>query len=135
MLRRDTNLLKPLQSADGFSLLEILVALSIFTFAVLGLAVGTVTITRTNNNSHLNATAINLAQAKLEELRAMKNTAFAALSCTPCTDTHSAAGMTFNRSWTILANNPATGMNRIDVTVGWTDYTAQSMTMSSSVAQ
>ena len=72
---------KQLNNAAGFTLVEILVALTIFTFAVLGLAVGTVTITRTNNNSHLNAAAINLAQAKLEELRAMKNTVFTALSC------------------------------------------------------
>ena len=58
--------LKQLNNSAGFTLIEILVALTIFTFAVLGLAVGTVTITRTNNNSHLNAAAINLAQAKLE---------------------------------------------------------------------
>ena len=120
---------KQLNNSAGFTLIEILVALTIFTFAVLGLAVGTVTITRTNNNSHLNAAAINLAQAKLEELRAMKNTVFTALSCASystsgCSDTQAASGKTFTRSWMITANSPAAGMNKIDVKIDWTDYTS-----------
>lgn len=132
--------LKQLKRSDGFTLVEILVALSIFTFAVLGLAAGTVSITRTNHNSHLNAAAINLAQAKLEELRAMKNTVFTALSCpsyttSGCSDTQIASGLTFTRSWMITANSPAAGMNKIDVKIDWTDYTNQSLTFSSSVLQ
>ncbi|MGZ8441841.1 MAG: type IV pilus modification PilV family protein [Candidatus Binatia bacterium] len=132
--------IKQLKSSAGFTLVEILVALTIFTFAVLGLAVGTVTISRTNNNSHLNAAAINLAQAKLEELRAMKNTTFTALSCpnystSGCSDTQAASGFTYTRSWMITANSPAAGMNKIDVKIDWKDYTNQSLTFSSSVAQ
>jgi type IV pilus assembly protein PilV len=132
--------LKQLNNAAGFTLIEILVALTLFTVAVLGLAVGTVTITRTNHNSHLNAAAINIAQAKLEELRAMKNTFFTTLSCVDystsgCSDIQAASGKTFTRSWKITANSPAAGMNKIDVKIDWTDYTTQSMTFSSSVAQ
>ena len=120
--------LKKLNNAAGFTLIEILVALTLFTFAVLGLAVGTVTITRTNHNSHLNAAAINIAQAKLEELRAMKNTFFTTLSCADystlgCSDTQAASGKTFTRSWKITANSPAAGMNKINIKIDWTDYT------------
>lgn len=123
---------------DGFSLIEILVAISIFTFAVLGLAAGTVSVTRTNQNSHLNASAINLAQAKLEELKSMTTAAFATLSCpssTPCSDSQVASSTTFNRQWWITTNSPVAGMNRIDVSIAWTDYTAHSLTFNASVAQ
>jgi len=127
-----------LKRQDGFTLVEILVAISIFTFAVLGLAAGTVSVTRTNQNSHLNAAAINLAQAKLEELRSMTTTAFAGLSCpslTPCSDSAVASNTTYNRQWWITANSPVTGVNRIDVSIAWTDYTSHSLTFTASVAQ
>jgi prepilin-type N-terminal cleavage/methylation domain-containing protein len=123
---------------DGFTLVEILVALSIFTFAVLGLAAGTVSITRTNQNSHLNATAINLAQAKLEELRSMTTAAFATLSCpssTPCSDSTIASNTTYNRQWSITTNSPVTGVNRIDVSIAWTDYTSHTLSFTASVPQ
>lgn len=123
---------------DGFSLIEILVAISIFTFAVLGLAAGTVSVTRTNQNSHLNGSAINLAQAKLEDLRAMTTTAFSGLSCTsstPCSDSAVASNTTFNRQWWITTNSPVPGVNRIDVNIAWTDYTSHSLTFTGSVAQ
>ena len=123
---------------DGFSLIEILVAISIFAFAVLGLAAGTVSVTRTNQNSHLNASAINLAQAKLEELKSMTTAAFSGLSCpssTPCADSAVASNTTFNRQWWITANSPVTGVNRIDVNIAWTDYTSHNLSFTASVAQ
>ena len=85
---------------DGFTLVEILIAITIFCFAVLGLAIGTVSVIRTNQTSHLRASAVNLAQARLEELRAMTSAAFSALSCpssTPCSDNAVASGVTFRR--------------------------------------
>jgi len=126
------------QRQDGFTLIEILVAISIFSIAVLGLAAGTISVTRTNQNSHLNASAINLAQAKLEDLRAMTTTAFAALVCptaTPCADSAVASGATFNRQWWITTNSPVAGVNRIDVNIAWTDYAARNLTFTGSVAQ
>ena len=47
-----------IQKNQGFTLIEILVSLTIFSFAVLGLAIGTVTLTRTNADSHSRASAI-----------------------------------------------------------------------------
>jgi prepilin-type N-terminal cleavage/methylation domain-containing protein len=74
---------------DGFTLVEILIAITIFCFAVLGLAIGTVSVIRTNQTSHLRASAVNLAQARLEELRAMTSAAFSGLLCP--SSTHSIA--------------------------------------------
>jgi len=123
---------------DGFTLVEILIAITIFCFAVLGLAIGTVSVIRTNQNSHLRASAVNLAQARLEELRAMTSSAFSALSCptsTPCSDNAVASGVTFSRQWSITTNSPVAGVNRIDVTVNWSDYANQTLTFTASVPQ
>ncbi len=124
----------------GFTLIEIMVAATIFSFAVLGLAIGTVSVIQTNQTSHLQTSAINLAQAKLEELKAMTNTAFSGLSCpsfttTGCSDSPVAAGTTFSRSWKITANSPVTGVNQIDVIINWRDYASRSVTFTASVSQ
>ena len=123
---------------DGFTLVEILIAITIFCFAVLGLAIGTVSVIRTNQTSHLRASAVNLAQARLEELRAMTSAAFSSLSCpssTPCSDNATASGVTFTRQWRITTNSPVAGVNRIDVTVNWMDYASQTLTFTASVPQ
>jgi prepilin-type N-terminal cleavage/methylation domain-containing protein len=129
-----------IKKQTGFTLIEILVAITIFTFALLGLAIGTVTLTRTNHNSHLNASAINLAQAKLEEFRAMSRAAFSALSCpsytsTGCSDSQVASNKAFARSWMITPNSPVTGVSKIDVRVDWQDHMSQSLTFTASVPQ
>lgn len=135
MTRSGTKNAKP---QGGYSLVELMVAITIFTFAVLGLAVGTVTVTRTNQNSHLNGAAVNIAQTKLEELRSMTSTAFSALSCpsfstSGCSDTSTASGTAFSRNWMITANSPVTGVAKIDVQVGWNDFTSHTLTFTASV--
>ncbi len=127
-----------INKGDGFTLVEILIAITIFCLAVLGLAIGTVSVIRSNQTSHLRASAVNLAQARLEELRAMTSTAFSTLSCpssTPCSDNATASGVTFTRQWWITNNSPVAGVNRIDVTVNWTDYASQTLTFTASVPQ
>jgi Tfp pilus assembly protein PilV len=117
-----------------------MVAATIFSFAILGLAIGTVTVIQTNQNSHLQTSAINLAQAKLEEFRAMTGTAFAGLSCpslssTGCNDTPVASGVTFTRAWQITPNSPVAGVSQVNVTVTWTDYASRSVAFTASVPQ
>jgi prepilin-type N-terminal cleavage/methylation domain-containing protein len=129
-----------LTNKNGFTLVEILVAASIFSVAVLGLAIGTVSVIRTNQNSHLRTSAVNLAQARFEELRAMTSAAFSALSCPAfdtagCWDTPVASGATFRRDWRLTADSPVTGVTRIDVKIDWTDYTTRSVTFTASVPQ
>jgi type IV pilus assembly protein PilV len=128
------------RTAAGFTLVEILVAMTIFSIAVLGLAAGTVNVTRNNNTSHLSTGAVNIAQAKIEEFRAMTSAAFATVACpsytsTGCSDTATSAGKAFSRSWKITANSPVAGVNQIDVKVDWTDYTSRSVTVSGSKVQ
>ena len=124
--------------AKGFTLIEVLVAMSIFSIAVLGLAVGATTVMRANQTGLYSTIATNQAQDKLEEL---KGKTVSALPTCPtyttsgCSDTKSSSGVNFSRSWQIIANSPVTGVNRIDIKVDWTDYTSHSTTVSSAVKQ
>lgn len=124
----------------GFSLIEILIAMVIFAIAVLGLAAGTASVIQANQKSYLRTAAINLAQTQLEQLKGMSAGAFASVfppaSC-PCSDTDNpvSAGKSFNRTWVVTYNSPIAGVNRIDVTVTWTDYANQTVVVSSSVPQ
>jgi prepilin-type N-terminal cleavage/methylation domain-containing protein len=125
---------------DGFTLVEVLAALGIFSFAILGLAIGTVTMIRTNQNSHLFTSGMNLGQAKLEEFRSMTSAAFSTLACPSyisigCSDSAVASGVTFARSWQITANSPAVGVTKVEVKIDWTDYTAHALVLSASVPQ
>ena len=129
-----------IQKKDGFTLIEILVAITFFDIALLGLAMGTATVIRTNQNSHLQASAVNLAQGKIEEIRAMSTAASGALACADyttagCYDSPTASGATFSRSWKITADSPATGISTVDVKVDWTDYSSRTVTVSASFAQ
>jgi prepilin-type N-terminal cleavage/methylation domain-containing protein len=131
-----------LHKDQGFTLVEILVAVTIFSFAVLGLAIGTVTLTRTNADSHSRAAAINVAQARLEELKAMNAATLNALvaacvnqSSAGCNDTFSASGITYDRRWWFAKNSPVAGVNQIDVRVNWTDHGSRTVTFTAAVPQ
>lgn len=129
---------RQISAGAGFTLVEVLVAMSIFSIAVLGLAIGATTVMRANQTSLYSTIATNQAQDKLEEL---KSKTVANLPTCPsyatvgCSDTQTSSGVSFNRSWEILVGQPVTGVNQIDVKVSWTDYTSHSTTISSAVKQ
>lgn len=128
---RKLDLRTKIAAARGFTLIEVLVAMCIFSIAVLGLAVGATSVMRANQTGLNTTIATNLAQDKLEELKA--KTAANIASGGPVTTTSS--GVTFSRSWTVTSNSPVTGVKRIDVTVTWTDYTSHTLTVSSAVKE
>ena len=118
-----------LASHEGFSLIEVLVAIGIFSIAILGLAVGAITITRANKTSQFHTVGTNLAQDKLEQLKAKAFLDVDAGGDVP----PPVQGVDFTRNWTVT-NNTAT-FKQINVTVQWTDYTPHSLTISSAISQ
>ena len=120
--------------AKGFTLIEVLVAMSIFSIAVLGLAIGATTVMQANQTGLYTTVATNLAQDKLEELKA-KTAALIDNTGSPENKTVSGVPVVFNRSWAVTADSPVVGVKRIDVTVTWTDHTSHTMTVSSAVKQ
>ena len=119
----------------GFTLIEVLVAMSIFAIAVLGLAVGATSVMRANQTSYFSTIATNLAQDKLEELKGKTSANITACSSSCDSPAKTFNNVTFTRTWTVTPDNPALGVIRIDVTVTWTDYSSHTMTVSSAVKQ
>ncbi len=123
----------PLQGAgrrrhSGFTLIEVLISMTIFSVAILGLAIGASSVMRANQTSYFSTIAVSLAQDKLEELKA--NPASLA-SGGPVTDTTD--GVVFTRNWTVTPNSPVAGVSRVDVQVDWTDYITHTVSISSAV--
>ena len=114
----------------GFTVVEVLIAMTIFSIAILGLAAGTASVMRANQTSYHNSIAANLAQDKLEELKSRT-----AANITPGNDTQPIDNVTFTRDWTVTTDAPVPGVTRIDVTMTWNDYTNHSLTVSSAVKQ
>jgi prepilin-type N-terminal cleavage/methylation domain-containing protein len=122
MILRETGFSPKSQS--GFTLIEVLFALSLSTIALLGLASMTTMLLQTNASNALTTTAVFLAQDKLEQLN---NGVFASTILTAGTYQETAinelgqAGGLFNRSWTITDDTPLTGMKTVVVSVTWND--------------
>ena len=99
----------------GFSLVEVLSAMTLF--ALVASAVGSLAITsmlHTIQNRHA-TTAAQLAQRQLEDLRALPYASLAS-----GTKSVVAAGQSYTVNTNVQANNPASGMSRINVQVAWT---------------
>ena len=112
----------PVSRQRGFTLLETAVALIIFFFALTGLASLTKTNVRTNAQARYHAAAGDLAQQKLEDLRAGGYTAAASSgSNESLTEYGDTTGTTlFTRSWTVAAG-ALSNTKTLTVTVSWTD--------------
>ncbi len=111
----------------GFTLIEILLAMVIFSISFLGLAAGATTVMKSNHSSYNNTVATNLAQDKLEELRAMNVAAIA-----DGNDTEKVGAVTFTRRWS-RDDGDVVGLRKIKVEVSWIDQRAHSLTISSAV--
>ncbi len=111
----------------GFTLIEVLISMTIFSIAILGLAIGAGSVMRANQTSYFSTIAVNLGQDKLEELKA--NPATLASD----SDTDTIDNVIFTRTWTVTPNSPVSGVSRVDVQVEWTDYITHTVSISSAV--
>jgi prepilin-type N-terminal cleavage/methylation domain-containing protein len=131
----------PLKPQGGFTLIEILIAMTIFSTSFLALAAGATTVMKSNHSSYNNTIATNMAQDKLEQLMAGGGAALP-VACTAFTvdgcsePASSGASVTFTRSWEIKPNDTdlgVIGITRINVKIEWTDQNAHSLTLSTAV--
>ena len=120
---------KRLASRAGFSLIEVLVAVVIFSIAILGLAVGAITITRANGTSQFHTAATNIAQDLQEQLKAQPYTGVAS-----GTDTVTVQGKSYARTW-VVTENPTATFKQIDLTVAWTDYVPHTVAVSGAISR
>lgn len=128
---RPISLMRGKGRVEGFTLIETLGALVIFAVSVLGIAGAATSVMRGNQTALYSTIATDLAQDKLEELKAQ--TPSTVTSGGPVTNTVN--GVTFSRSWTVTTNSPVAGVRRIDVTVTWTNYNNHALTIASAVKE
>ena len=131
-----------LKKPDGFSLIEVLIALVILSIALLALAGLMATTTRNNAVGGHMTEAATLAQDLLERLRLTPMwilTANGMGNGAPQVDNPvGSTGITYTRTWTCTRNLPAPDiLHTITITVSWVDPSKlqpHSITMVSAVA-
>ena len=104
----------PERAEGGFSLIEVLFALTFLAVGILAVSSMIPAGTRGVSESRVLTTGLMAAQVKLEQL---KGTPYMSLAAGTFSDTTSV----FTRTWTVTDSVPMTGCKRIQVTVSWTD--------------
>jgi type IV pilus modification protein PilV len=107
------------KSQNGFTLLEVLVAIVILTIGLLGTAGLTTGVIRGNHYSKNITSATAAAQTQLESI---KSSGYAnATTANFPSDAVSMGGMTLTRTTTVTDSSPAANMKTVSVTVSWTE--------------
>jgi type IV pilus assembly protein PilV len=122
-------------SQQGFTLIEVLVAIIILTIGLLGTAGLTTGIIRGNHFSKNITSATAAAQTQLESVKSGGYSY--ALAANFPNDSVTMGGMAFTRATTITANSPAANMKTVSVTVTWTETnnTSRSLTLQTILAE
>lgn len=117
---------------QGFTLIEILIALSLMTIGVLSFSLTTVGVIQGHVSSRNFTAAIHLAQTRLEQIQALalESPVCPSSKLPVCSDsdgtlnflgTTEPPGLIFQRAWVITPDSPEPGLTKIDVTVSWTE--------------
>lgn len=137
MLRGKTTTLR---GDAGFTLVEVLIALVIFTIGLLGTAALTVAVIQTNIISKRQSQAIVHAQDRLEEVRELgysdAMSADGVDYLDPATQTWAADNpyLSYKRDTDVVPNTPAADMVTVTVTIFW-DADNRSVSMSNIFAE
>jgi Tfp pilus assembly protein PilV len=133
MLRR---FLAPNRSENGFTFNEVLLAMNLTVIGILGYSAGTGNLIRWNSASRDYTVAVNLAQDKLEQLKAQK-TWLDVNNCPTAGDRDIAAtgepGGVYNRCWVISDSPLGAELKQITVTVSWPGRESREVTLSTLV--
>lgn len=114
----------PAQGNAGYSLIELLVAMTLFALAALGLSTSVAMVLRSSVASDDLTQATLLAQEKLEELSAPGGL---------LTDGADTPATGFTRVWTVTSDDPDPGVTRVDVSVSWDKDAPQTVALATVV--
>jgi prepilin-type N-terminal cleavage/methylation domain-containing protein len=112
---------------EGFSLIEVLIALVILSISLLALAGLMATTTKNNSYGGHLTEAVTFAQQRLEQFRV---TPYASVSTspTPVIQTGVPSGIPYSLNW-VVAPNAGDTLRRITITVDWNDGIAHSFSI------
>ena len=128
-LRLGTRRGRARRGNGGFSLIEVLFALTFLAVGILAVASMIPAGTRGVSQSRVLTSGLMMGQRKMEEL---KGTPFLTLAVGTSSDTVSV----YNRTWTVTDSVPMAGCKKIEVTTRWTDsHGTQSTVLTSYVSR
>lgn len=111
---------------EGFTLNEVLLAIALIAIGILGFSLNTAGVIQGNRISSSVTIATNLAQAKLEEIKAQTTwtNVNASDANNPITETGGGGGTgdRFTRTWTIQDSSLGSNLKETSVQVSWTEY-------------
>jgi len=111
---------EPLVNRNGFTLIEVMMALFMMTIALLGLVSVTVAVIQGTDFSKRMTTATTLAKDKMEEIKRLSFNAIASgTDYRNANGTEGTTGAYFTRVVTVSANTPSTDMKTVEVKVTW----------------
>jgi len=114
-LKEDTMLRSQKKDANGFTLIEVLVAIVILSIGLLSMASLTVGVINRNKFSNDLTTATTLAQDKMEDIRGLAYSSVVSETKAVLPSPYDE----YKREITVTDNNPATGMKTVTVKVYW----------------
>lgn len=127
--RLDGMRMRSSSRSEGFTLVEIMVALGVLAFGLLSVTAGHLMAMRVSTTSRSGTLALHLAQEQMETFRAMSAADVIALSVAPGypndpsnpidPDPSDSTAMAFNRRWLIVPDSPEAGVISIVVEVTW----------------
>jgi prepilin-type N-terminal cleavage/methylation domain-containing protein len=118
------------RSQDGFTLLELVIAMGILAAGLLAVAAAQLSALHMSARSRSLIDAMHLAEAQIESFQAMPVASLPATGADPDNpldrdgqplDPTAKDQTSFNRSWTIVPDDPETGITNITVTIDWLD--------------
>ena len=108
----------PLIPADGFTLIEVMIALVIMSIGLTALAAVQISAIRGNDFSKRMTTAISIAEAKMEQIKSSSYVNILSESSIQITQSN----MHFTRQMTVTNNiAPLTNTKTVNVTVSWSE--------------
>jgi type IV pilus assembly protein PilV len=116
--------MKLFKKSDGFTLLEILIALIIFSIGILALTSLTVTATRTGSYGGRMTEAVTFAQDKLEELKANSWEKIVSGGDQKTGPT----GINYTRNWKVLEKETR-NLKTVSITIDWKDRADHSISL------
>jgi type IV pilus assembly protein PilV len=128
---------KPLfrRSEQGFTLIEVIVALGVLAVGIVGLSVVFPLAMRDVGKSGSTTKAVQLCQQKLEEFQMMAYDAPDLDQGYTHDDGTNPIDGVYARTWEVTDDEPITGCKLVEVTVSWQARRQESVTISSVIAQ
>lgn len=120
--------------SNGFTLIEVMIALIILAISLLALAGLMATTTKNNSTGGRITEAATLAQDKLEELRALPWDSIP-VNVINSDSPESRPGVQYERSWVASLNGINSDLKEIQITIRWTDTTSHSLRFFSALAR